>query len=73
MPRTDPHPAQRMITILDWWLADHFDHGRNPRIESRILSLQAEIQDQMDQDQGQSDDQEQDCNNRGEDSNRGNR
>lgn len=37
------HPAQRMITVLDWWLADHFDKGRNPRIANAIIDLKEAI------------------------------
>lgn len=44
------HPATRMITVLDWWLKDHFDNGRNTEIEARIHALQLEIQLQIDAD-----------------------
>lgn len=55
MPKADPHPAERMLTVLDWWLADHFDHGRNPLIEHKIVELQAVIQNQIDIDQQKND------------------
>lgn len=42
-----PHPATRMVMVLNWWMEDHFDRGRNPRIEERILALLTEIEDQI--------------------------
>lgn len=41
------NPATRMLTVLDWWLHDHFDGGRNPGIATRIVSLQDEIRAQI--------------------------